>query len=230
MAWIFNPFTGTFDYANNASGAAVSTFSGGTTGLTPAAATSGAVTLGGTLVVANGGTGFSTIGAGNIPYATAANTLGSSTDLTYVSNTLQITNLSGVSARLLYLSSGFNRSDIFFQAGTAHGIRMGATTLVAQFEAVDYTGAASFSPLQFGGSTVTVQISGVAKLSLDANGNIYGTSGTTGMTNGFFYIPSAAGAPSGTPTAISGRLPMYYDSTNNNFYVYNTAWKKVTLA
>jgi hypothetical protein len=38
-------------------GTAVTTFSGGTTGLTPNTATSGAVTLGGTLAVANGGTG-----------------------------------------------------------------------------------------------------------------------------------------------------------------------------
>ena len=40
--------------------AAVTTFSGGTTGLTPATATSGAVTLGGTLALANGGTGATT--------------------------------------------------------------------------------------------------------------------------------------------------------------------------
>ena len=41
-------------------GTAVTTFSGGTTGLTPSTATSGAVTLGGTLAVANGGTGSAT--------------------------------------------------------------------------------------------------------------------------------------------------------------------------
>ena len=40
--------------------AGVATISGGTTGLTPAAATAGAVTLAGTLVVANGGTGITT--------------------------------------------------------------------------------------------------------------------------------------------------------------------------
>jgi len=46
---------------------AVSTFSGGTTGLTPATATSGAVTLGGTLVVANGGTGVTnSTGSGSV--------------------------------------------------------------------------------------------------------------------------------------------------------------------
>ena len=64
---------------------------------------------------------------------------------------------------------------------------------------------------------------------VEQNGNFYAGSGTTGMTNGFFYIPAAAGAPTGIPTAISGRVPMYYDTTNNNFYVYNGAWKKVLL-
>jgi len=61
------------------------------------------------------------------------------------------------------------------------------------------------------------------------SGNTYTASGTTSMTSGFFYIPSAAGAPTGVPTAIAGRVPMYYDTTNNNFYVYNGTWKKVLL-
>ena len=43
-----------------AAGGGVTTFNGSTTGLTPATATSGAITLGGTLVVANGGTGVTT--------------------------------------------------------------------------------------------------------------------------------------------------------------------------
>lgn len=55
----------------------------------------------------------------------------------------------------------------------------------------------------------------------------------TNMASGFICIPSAAGAPSGTPTLTgitAGHLAMYYDSTNNKFYVYNGAWKGVTLA
>jgi hypothetical protein len=45
----------------------VTTFSGGTTGLTPSTATSGAVTLAGTLAVANGGTGVTTsTGTGSV--------------------------------------------------------------------------------------------------------------------------------------------------------------------
>lgn len=50
--------------------AGVLTFSAGTTGLTPATASGGAVTLGGTLGVTNGGTGFNTYVAGDLLYAT----------------------------------------------------------------------------------------------------------------------------------------------------------------
>lgn len=43
------------------SGVGVATFSGGTTGLTPATAVNGAVTLGGTLVTGHGGTGTTSL-------------------------------------------------------------------------------------------------------------------------------------------------------------------------
>jgi hypothetical protein len=50
----------------------VSSFSGGTTGLTPNTATTGNVTLGGTLAVANGGTGVTTsTGSGNVVLSTS---------------------------------------------------------------------------------------------------------------------------------------------------------------
>jgi hypothetical protein len=55
-------------------GTSVTTFSAGTTGLTPSTATSGAVTLGGTLAVANGGTNASTFTAGSVVFAGASGT------------------------------------------------------------------------------------------------------------------------------------------------------------
>ena len=48
----------------SAGGGDVTSFSAGTTGLTPSTATTGAVTLGGTLAVANGGTGITSLGSG----------------------------------------------------------------------------------------------------------------------------------------------------------------------
>ena len=56
-------------------GGGVTTFAGGTTGLTPAAATAGAVSLAGTLIVVNGGTGLATIPQGAMLASTAADTL-----------------------------------------------------------------------------------------------------------------------------------------------------------
>ncbi|MFC6269841.1 beta strand repeat-containing protein [Frigoriflavimonas asaccharolytica] len=57
--------------------ATVASFSGGTTGLTPDTATTGAVTLGGTLAIANGGTGISTAATpGSIVFGNTATTLG----------------------------------------------------------------------------------------------------------------------------------------------------------
>jgi hypothetical protein len=63
------------DYVKVASSTAdgVTTFSAGTTGFTPSTATSGAVTLAGTLAVANGGTGTSTtFTAGSVVFAGAS--------------------------------------------------------------------------------------------------------------------------------------------------------------
>jgi len=63
------------------SSVAVTTFSAGTTGFTPSSATSGAVTLAGTLVVSNGGTGLNTLTAGYIPFGAGTSAFGSSANL-----------------------------------------------------------------------------------------------------------------------------------------------------
>ena len=68
--------SGTAPQWSTLSGVAVTTFSGGTTGLTPATATSGAITLGGTLGIANGGTNQTSFTAGYVHYgsfSTSAN-------------------------------------------------------------------------------------------------------------------------------------------------------------
>jgi hypothetical protein len=53
----------------------VLSFTGGTTGLTPSTATTGAVTLAGTLIAVNGGTGFGSYAVGDLLYANTTTTL-----------------------------------------------------------------------------------------------------------------------------------------------------------
>lgn len=65
----------------------VNSISFGTTGLTPATATQGVVTVAGTLNVANGGTGLTSLTAGRIPFGNGTAALNNSTNLTYTTGT-----------------------------------------------------------------------------------------------------------------------------------------------
>jgi len=69
---------------------------------------------------------------------------------------------------------------------------------------------------------------GVQVIRKDANHNqILGVEAAlvTTATNGFTYIPTCAGTPTGTPTAITGKVPIVADTTNNKLYVYlGGAW------
>jgi hypothetical protein len=48
----------------------------------------------------------------------------------------------------------------------------------------------------------------------------------TTATDGFLYIPSCAGTPTGAPTAETGKIPIVWDSTNHKLYVRSGgAWK-----
>lgn len=52
----------------------------------------------------------------------------------------------------------------------------------------------------------------------------------TGNTLGFAHMPSMVGVATGTPSLLTGRSPFHYDTTNNRFRVYNSAWVSVALA
>lgn len=47
----------------------------------------------------------------------------------------------------------------------------------------------------------------------------------TNATDGFLYISTCAGTPTGTPSAFAGRAAMIYDTTNHKFYIYDGGWK-----
>jgi hypothetical protein len=69
----------------------VTTFAGGTTGLTPASATSGAISLAGTLATTNGGTGLTSFTANGITYASSTSALATGSALTFDGTNLSTT-------------------------------------------------------------------------------------------------------------------------------------------
>lgn len=52
----------------------------------------------------------------------------------------------------------------------------------------------------------------------------------TTATDGFTYVPTCAGTPTGVPTAQTGMVAMVFDTTNNKLWVYDGAWIGVVLA
>ena len=104
------------DYVKVASSTAdgVTTFSAGTTGFTPSTATSGAVTLAGTLATTNGGTGLTSFTANRVFYSSSTSAIGSSANLTFDGTTLTVNNLTDsslTSGRVTYAGTGGNLVD-----------------------------------------------------------------------------------------------------------------------
>jgi hypothetical protein len=62
----------------------------------------------------------------------------------------------------------------------------------------------------------------------DAGNIVAGASAAlaTTATDGFLYVPTCAGTPIGTPTAITGMAPIVVNTTNNKLYFYSGgAWR-----
>lgn len=115
----------------------------------------------------------------------------------------------------------FGTRDIFLQAAPDSSAGWGA------IEAID---AAGLQVGTGGGATpVVFNINRVEKARLTAAGSFVLQSGgalATNATDGFTYIPTCAGTPTGTPTTQTGAVPLVYDTTNNQLWIYAGAWKQ----
>lgn len=60
-----------------------------------------------------------------------------------------------------------------------------------------------------------------------AGGMVVGTAAiATNATDGFLYVPTCAGTPTGTPTTQTGTAPIVIDTTNNKLYFYSSGtWR-----
>jgi len=92
--------------ASKAGNINVSSFSAGTTGFTPSSATTGAVTLSGTLATTNGGTGLTSFTANQVFYASSTSAFAQSTNLQFNGTTLTTANDASIHGLTVGLGAG----------------------------------------------------------------------------------------------------------------------------
>jgi hypothetical protein len=103
----------------------------------------------------------------------------------------------------------------------------GGTTLVSAISGVSN----GFNISVTAGNAITYLFqngSNDAAMEIDNSRNITAGAGSlaTTATNGFLYVPTCAGVPTGTPTAKTGYAPIVVDTTNNRWYFYSGgAWR-----
>jgi hypothetical protein len=107
--------------------------------------------------------------------------------------------------------------------GGTSRITQDGTVLLEQFTttANAYVGTASSHPL-------IVRTGNTDRATIDNNGNVVINTAAiaTTATDGFLYVPTCAGTPTGTPTTYTGRAPIVVNTTNNKLYFYSGgAWR-----
>ena len=134
---------GTSPQWSTLSGVAVTTFSGGATGLTPNTATSGAITLSGTLVVSNGGTGVATLTGLAYGNGTSAFTAATAAQVVSVIGSTAVTNATNASNLLLAAGSGATNYITFSASATGNATQYTNTGLTYNYTNNAITGGIS---------------------------------------------------------------------------------------
>jgi len=166
-------------YSVIAIAATVSTFNGGTTGLTPATASSGAITLAGTLAIANGGTN-----------STATATAGGAA---YGTGTAYAVTAAGTSGNALISAGAAAPAFGALAIGTANTNISGALTATN-----GGTGVATLSGIAFGNGTSAFTAASTAQ--------VLAVVGTLPIANGGTGTASPA-IVAGTGITVSGSFP-----------------------
>ena len=175
--------TGTAPQWSTLSGVAVTTFSAGTTGFTPSSATSGAVTLAGTLATTNGGTGLTSFTSGGVVYASSSSALATGSALTFDGANLLVGGSSVYGATITSYASASRSGGL--------GIRNSAGTVAGGI----YTGASGS-----GGGSTDIYVEGVGLLGFITGGTTQLT-----LTSSSLYTASGINVAFGT-SSIGARL------------------------
>lgn len=206
-------------------GSGVSSITFGTTGLTPATATTGAVTVAGTLAVANGGTNITSYAVGDLIYASTTGILSKLVDVatgnalisggvgaapsygkialtTHVSGTLPVAN--GGTGLTAGTSGGI-------LAYTASGT-LASSALLTQYGIV-YGGGAGAVPVSTAAGT-TGQVLQATTSGAPVWGTTYaGTVTSVSFTGGIVSVATATTTPALTVAGTSGGIPYFSSGT-----------------
>jgi hypothetical protein len=201
--------TGTAPQWSTLSGVAVTTFSAGTTGFTPNTATSGAITLAGTLATTNGGTGLTSFTSGGVVYASSTSALATGTALTYNGST--------------FVVAGTDATRVAGFSGTTKGVRIETTATETSISGVDSTLIGSFQPLNLNGSYVSFSTSQTERMRLSSSGLYIGTGGVTagypldvrGGATEIIGNFTTTGSTAYTPSAYNGNKARIFLSSGN---------------
>jgi len=112
-------------------------------------------------------------------------------------------------------SSGTNGANATIVGSLAYGNAGGTTSGDIIFQTGIKAASANATP------TTALTLKGESQSVLVGNAAI-----ATNATGGFLYIPTCAGTPTGTPTAVTGLIPMVYDTSNHQFWFYDGGWKQ----
>jgi hypothetical protein len=176
--------------ANGAAGG-VTSFTAGTTGFTPSTATTGAITLAGTLVLANGGTGQTSAQAAMNSFAGAVTSgsylRGNGTNV--VMNTIQVADVPTLNQNTTGTAAGLSSTLAIASGGT------GQTTASAAFNAL--------SPITTTGDLILgTGVNTASRLAIGANGYLLSSNGTTAS-----WQPAPAGGVTTFSAGTTGLTP-----------------------
>lgn len=113
-------------------------------------------------------------------------------------------------------------------SGSAYSLVCRVYSASAAADRVGIMSLRSSNGSSIGGDPIfDVQSAAANLLKIQFNGSVILNSAAlaASATDGFLYIAGMAGAPSGTPTAFTGRYAETYDSTNDIWYRYNSFWR-----
>jgi hypothetical protein len=119
----------------------------------------------------------------------------------------------------------FNDAALFgVNRNPATGVFYNASNYAAEVVAV---GSSSTSYIAFGTAAAPNTVPTERARIPATGGMVIGTAAlATTATDGFLYVPTCAGTPTGTPTTQTGTAPIVINTTNNKLYFYSGgAWR-----